>query len=94
MLDLELADEAEPVAEAVVEQQHEAVEVEQGIFVLGPVEMKVHVAGDGPGLRGRRRLIAPRCLRRGHDRLSIAGAGRSDRLLRFSTTFQFDNARP
>ena len=58
VLELELADEAQAVAEAVVEQQDEAVEIEQRVLVLGPVEVKVHVAGDRPGLGHRRRVLA------------------------------------
>ena len=52
MLDLELTDEAQTIAEAVVEEQDEAVHVENRVRVLRPVEVKVHVAGDGPGARG------------------------------------------
>ena len=49
VFELELADKAQAVGEAVVEEQHEAVEVEDGIAV-GAVERRVevhlHVAGD------------------------------------------------
>ena len=49
VLQLELGDEANPRREAVIDDQHEAVEVEHAILGFAFVEMKVHVARDGPG---------------------------------------------
>jgi hypothetical protein len=49
VFELELADEAQPLGEAVAEEQHEAMEVERGRGPVGrPVQMEVHVAGDRP----------------------------------------------
>ena len=41
---LQLADEPDAIAEAVRQQQHEAVEIETAVLELGLVEMEVHVA--------------------------------------------------
>ena len=60
VLELELADESNAVAEAMRDQQHEAMEVEAPVFEFGLVEMEIHVARDGcrplGGRRRRRRL--------------------------------------
>src|SRR6266511_3042377 len=56
MFELQLANEAQPIAEAVVEQQHEPMEIEPRIFVLGLVEMEIHVARDWARLRNGRLL--------------------------------------
>ena len=54
MLELELADESNAVAEAMRDQQHEAVEVETAVFEFALVEMEIHVARDGcRAFRGR-----------------------------------------
>ena len=44
VLQLQLADESDAVAEAVREEQHEAMEVEASVLEFGLVEMEVHVA--------------------------------------------------
>ena len=74
VLELQLADEADAVAEAVRDEQHEAVEVEAAVFELALVEVKVHVAGDRRGAFGRRsgrRRLAAAAAR--------AGAARGER---------------
>src|SRR5262245_27093413 len=58
MLDLQLADEPDAIGEAVVEQQHESMEVEQRIAVRFLVEMQVHAAGQ----RTRYRRVVSACL--------------------------------
>ena len=45
MLELELPDEAQPVAEPVCDEQHEAMEVEDAVAELRLVVVEVHVAG-------------------------------------------------
>ena len=51
VFELQLSDEAEAIGEAVIEQQHEPVEVENAVIADGLVEVEVHVARDGPGAR-------------------------------------------
>ena len=58
MLQLELGDEANPRRKTVIDDQHEAMEVEHAILGFAFVEMKVHVARDRPG--GRRRICRGR----------------------------------
>ena len=60
VLELQLADEADAVAEAVRDEQHEAMKVEAPVLELALVEVEVHVARDGRGPLGRWwRLRAP-----------------------------------
>src|SRR6185503_14033174 len=76
MLELELADEAKTLGEAVVEEEHEAVEIEERVFVLGLVEVEVHVARDGPGLRARSRVVAAYLRRTDRRRRGLFGLRR------------------
>ena len=46
VLQLELANETDPIRETVRDQQHEAVEIEHGRGVARLVEMQIHVAGE------------------------------------------------
>ena len=57
MLQLELADEAEPIREAMGDEQDEAVEVDDAVLELALRVVEVHVAGEAGGGRSR-------CLRR------------------------------
>ena len=56
VLELELADEADAVGEAMAEQQDEPVEVEDGRPAVGPVQVHLHVAGNRAGARSIGRL--------------------------------------
>ena len=56
MLQLELADEPDPRREAVIEEQHEAVKIEDTVVPFGLVEVKIHVALNGAGGGVGRRL--------------------------------------
>ena len=51
VLELQLRDEPNPVRESMREEQHETAEVERAVRVLGLVELKVHVPGQGTGTR-------------------------------------------
>ena len=44
VLHLELRDEADPIREAMREQEHESAEVDEGVGVRGIDELQVHVA--------------------------------------------------
>ena len=55
VLQLQLADEPDAIAEAVRDEQHEAVKIETAVLELGLVEVEVHVAGQRRARRGRRR---------------------------------------
>ena len=64
--ELELADEPDPIAEGVGDEQDEAVEIEPGILELRLVQVKVHVAGQaGRGLVAGRGLMIGRTCRVG-----------------------------
>ena len=65
VLELELADEADAGREAVVEEQHEAVEVEHAGLPLELVEVEVHVARQRARSRLRLRRRLGRRLREG-----------------------------
>ena len=77
MLQLQLADEADAIAEAVRDEQHETMEVEAPVFELALVEVEVHVARDGRGPLGRRGGCGRlgRCGRRRHE---CEGGGERD----------------
>ena len=80
MLELELADESNAVAEAMRDQQHEAVEVETAVFEFALVEMEIHVARDGcRPFRGRRRRRRLRRLRIGVRRCQHPEPQRDER---------------
>ena len=59
MLELQLADEADAVAEAVRDEQHKPMEIEAPIFELVLVEMEIHVARDRRRAFGSRAREAP-----------------------------------
>ena len=54
MLELDLADEADAIAEAMGHEQDEAMEIDRAVVELGLREVHVHVAREPRG-RGRRR---------------------------------------
>ena len=55
MLELQLADEPDAVAEPVRDEQHEPVKVEPAVLELRLVEMEIHVARDACRALGWRR---------------------------------------
>jgi len=65
MLQLELGDELNPRRKTMTDDQHEAMEVEHAILGFALVEVKVHVARDGPSRR--------HCVSRGRLRHSLGG---------------------
>ena len=77
VLELELADEPQPIGEAVREEQDEAVEIEnrRDRFVRRLVQVELHIAGN----RTRRRSRSGRArggLRGRRDRCGLAVRGR------------------
>ena len=76
MLQFELTDEAKPVAEAVIEQEDEPMEIELSVLVLWLVEVKIHIAGNRPRPRDRGALLARSRRPQGGHRL--LGSGRVD----------------
>ena len=76
VLELQLADEADAVAETVRDEQHEPMEVEAAVFELVLVEVEVHVARDGRGAFGRGRRRAALQSDRPHRSPATAEPGR------------------
>ena len=77
VLELELADESQPIGKAVREEQHEAVEIEnrRDRFVRRLVQVEFHVAGNRTRRRSRSGRARGRLSGR-RDRCGLAARGR------------------